>query len=85
MCVHAKSLQLCPTLCDPMDNSPPGYCIHRILEPRILEWVIGPSPGDRPDPGIEPLSLMYPELARGFFTTCATWEILTYVHTGIYA
>ena len=33
-----------------------------------------PSPGDLPDPGIEPLSLKSPELAGRFFTTTATWE-----------
>ena len=35
----AKSLQLCPTLCDPIDGSPPGSSVHRILQARILEWV----------------------------------------------
>ena len=35
----AKSLQLCPTLCDPIDSSPPGYPIPGILQARILEWV----------------------------------------------
>ena len=35
----AKSLQSCPTLCDPMDSSPPGSTVHRILQARILEWV----------------------------------------------
>ena len=33
-----------------------------------------PSPGDLPDPGIEPVSLMSPALGVGFFTTSATWE-----------
>ena len=33
-----------------------------------------PPPGDLPDPGIEPLSLMFPALAGWFFTTSATWE-----------
>ena len=33
-----------------------------------------PPPGDLPDPGIEPVSLMSPALAGGFFTTGATWE-----------
>ena len=37
--MHAKSLQLCPTLCDPMDSSPPGSSDHRILQARILEWI----------------------------------------------
>ena len=32
--------QLCPTLCDPRDYSPPGSSIHGILQARILEWVI---------------------------------------------
>ena len=35
----AKSLQLCPTLCDPIDSSPPGSIIPGILQARILEWV----------------------------------------------
>ena len=34
-CMHAKSLQLCPTLCGPMDSSPPGSSAHRILQ----EWI----------------------------------------------
>ena len=35
----AKSLQSCPTLCDPTDSSPPGSPIPGILQARILEWV----------------------------------------------
>ena len=35
----AKSLQLCPTLCDPKDNSPPGSPVPGILQPRTLERV----------------------------------------------
>ena len=34
------------------------------------------TPRDRPDPGVEPLSLVSPALAGGFFTTRATWEVL---------
>ena len=41
--VLAKSLQLCPTLCDPIDYSPPGFSVHGILQERILEWVAMPS------------------------------------------
>ena len=37
--MHAKLLQSCLTLCDPMDSSPPGSPVHRILQVRILEWV----------------------------------------------
>ena len=34
----AKSLQLCPTLCDPIDGSPPGSSVPGILQARTLEW-----------------------------------------------
>ena len=37
-CMHAKSLQSCPTLCDPMDSSPPGSSVHGIFQARVLEW-----------------------------------------------
>ena len=36
----AKSLQSCPTLCDPVDGSPPGSPILGILQARKLEWVL---------------------------------------------
>ena len=35
----AKSLQLCPTLCDPIDSSPPGSAVPGMLQARTLEWV----------------------------------------------
>ena len=35
----AKSLQLCPTLCDPIDSSSPGSPVPGILQARVLEWV----------------------------------------------
>ena len=35
----AKSLQSCPTLCDPLDSSPPGSSVQGFLQARILEWV----------------------------------------------
>ena len=35
----AKSLQSCPTLCDPMDCSLPGFSVPGILQARTLEWV----------------------------------------------
>ena len=40
----AKSLQSCPTLCDPIDGSPPGSHIPGILQARTLEWVPVPFP-----------------------------------------
>ena len=39
MVAAAKSLQLCPTLCDPGDGSPPGSPVPDILQARTLEWV----------------------------------------------
>ena len=42
-CVRAKLIHLCPTLCDPMDYSPPGSSVHEILQARTLEWVAMPS------------------------------------------
>ena len=46
-----KVTQSCPTLCDPVDHT-----VHGILQARILERVAVPSPGDLPNPGIEPRS-----------------------------
>ena len=74
--MHAKLLWSCPTLCDSVDHSLPGYSVHGILQARILEWVACPPPGSLPAPGIEPIFLMSPALAGGFFTTRATWEAL---------
>ena len=44
--------QSCPTLSDPMGCSLPSSSVHEIFQARVLEWVA--SPGDLPDPGIEP-------------------------------
>ena len=43
--VHAKSFQLCLTLCNPVDCSPPGSSVHGILQARILEWGAMPFSG----------------------------------------
>ena len=77
-CVCAKSFQSFPTLCDPINCSPPGSSAHGILQARILEWVFLPCPSlrDRPDPGVEPTSVRSPTLASGFSTTSTTWEAL---------
>ena len=40
--IHAKLLQSCPTLWDPMDRSPPDSSVPGILQARILEWVAIP-------------------------------------------
>ena len=57
-CMHTELLQSSSALSDPMDCNPPDSSVHGILQPRILEWVAMPYPGDLPDPGIEPMSLM---------------------------
>ena len=68
--------QSCLTLCDPMDGSPPGS---------LCPWAspgkntgvgchVLLRPGNLPDPGIEPTSLISPMLAGVFFTTSTTWE-----------
>ena len=63
---------LCPTLCDPMDCSPPGFSVHEILQTRTLKWVaLSFSRGSsRTRDG----SNAYPALAGGLFTSWATWE-----------
>ena len=71
-CLCVKSLQSCLPLCNPMDCSLPGSSVHG-LQAKILEWIAMP-PGNLPNPGIEPTSLMSSALAGRFFTTSATWE-----------
>ena len=70
--MSAKLLHLGPTLCDPMNCSPPGSSVHGILQ--ASHALPCCPPGDLPDPGMEPMSLMSTALAGGFSTTSATWE-----------
>ena len=42
LCLRVLVAQLCPTICDPMDCSPSGSSVQRILQARILEWVAIP-------------------------------------------
>ena len=84
MCVGAKTLQSCPILCDLMDCSLPDSSVHGILLQASLsmgfssqEYWHGlpcPPPGDLPNPGVEPSSLMSPAVAGRFSTTITTWE-----------
>ena len=53
MCLRVRAQQ-CLTLCNSTDCSPPGSSVLGIVQARILEWVAIPSPGDLPNPGIEP-------------------------------
>ena len=47
----------CPSLCNSIDHSPPGYSVHGISHGKILEWLPFPPPRDLSIPGIEPTSL----------------------------
>ena len=58
-CLYLVALS-CPTLCDPVDCSPPGSSVHEILQARILDWVAIPVSRDLPDPGLKPRSPALP-------------------------
>ena len=66
LCMCAQSSL---TLCDPMDCSPPGISVHGISSQENWNGLAFPTPGDLPNPGIEPTSLAFPALADRFFTT----------------
>ncbi|KAI4536980.1 hypothetical protein MG293_013183 [Ovis ammon polii] len=59
--------QSCPTLCDPMDYSPPGSSME-LSRQGYLSGFLFPPPGDLPGQEIESTSLVSPALAGGFFT-----------------
>ena len=61
---HAKLLQLCLTLCDPMDCSPSGPSIHGILQARILEWVAVPFSRGSFRPRDQTCISLYPAFGR---------------------
>ena len=76
LCLFAKSVQACPTLCDPRDwtvaRQAPLFMGFSRQE--FWSWLPCPPPGDLPNPGIEPESLLSPALAGGFCITSPTWE-----------
>ena len=51
---ESEVTQSCPTLCDPMDCSLPGSSVHGIFQQQYWSALPFPSPGDLPEPGIEP-------------------------------
>ena len=71
-----KSLQSCPTLCDPMDCSPPATSVHRILQAIILNWVAIPYSRGYSWPRDRTHISMSPALAGRFFRTSARITIL---------
>ena len=69
MCVCLVA-ELCLTLCNPIDCSPPGSSVHGILQARILEWVAISFTRDIQDTGIKPSApATYPALQEDPFTT----------------
>ena len=74
LCLVAHS---CPTLCHPMDYSPPGSSVHGILQARILEWVAMPSSKGSSQPR-DPTQVSHS--AGEFFTAWATREVHIYVY-----
>ena len=79
-----KSVQSCPTLCDPMDNSQPGSTVHRIFQAKILEWVeTSSSRGSSWPMDWTPVSCLLHEQA-GSWALAITWKIYTCVCVYIY-
>ena len=74
--MHAKSLQLCLTLCDPMDCRLPGSSVHGIFLAKILEWVTMPFSRGSSQPKDRTLISCVSCIAGRFFTHWATWEAL---------
>ena len=78
LCIHflaCKSLQLCLTLCKPMDLEPTRLlCPWEFSRQEYWSGLPCPPPGGFPDPGIELMSLKSPALASRFFTTSSTRE-----------
>ena len=72
-CVLAKLLQLCLTLCNPMDCSAPDFSIHGFSRQEYWSGL----------PGIKPTFLMSSALAGGFFTTSATWQTPKHMNTHV--
>ena len=66
--------QWCPTLCDPLDCCPRGSSVRGISRQEHWSGLPRPPPGDLPDPGIEPASLVPPALAGGLFTNAPRGE-----------
>ena len=68
LCVHARSVQSWLTLCDPVDYSPPGSSVHRIVQARMLEWTAISSSRGSSQRRVSPTSLASPTRAGRFFT-----------------
>ena len=68
----AQSLQSCSSLCNPMDDSPPGSSVTGFSKQEYWSGLPLPSPVYLPYPEVEPESPVSPALAGGFFITSTT-------------
>ena len=73
----AKLLQLCPTLCDPMDCCLPGSSVYGILQAKILAWVAIPFSRGSSQPRDQTCISYISCIGRRFFTTSATWKAIS--------
>ena len=69
VCVRAQLLQSCPTLCDPLDCSPPGSSAFGISQATILEWVVMPSSRGSSQPNDWTYVSWITCIVGGFFTS----------------
>ena len=83
LCVCAKSLQACPTLCDTMDHSLPGSSGRRDRTHGILQALPCPPPGGLSTQGSNPRPLHLLHWQAGSFTTSATWEALFFFKSSL--
>ena len=74
----AKSLQWCLTLCDPMDYGRQAPLSMGFSRQEYWSELPCPPPEDLPKPRIEPMFLVSPALAAGFFTTSNTWPLFIF-------
>ena len=81
-CVCVESLQVCLTLCDPMNCSLPGSSVHGILQSRILDWVAMPTSRGSSQPRDQTHISCVSCFADGVFTVNTTREALK---SGIYS
>ena len=73
VCVHT-CVQSCPTLCNPMDCSPPGSSVHELFQARILEWVAISYSRGSSQPRDWICIPCVSGIGRWILYHCATWE-----------
>ena len=78
--LHAKSLQSCPALCDPVDFRPPDSSVHGVLQARILEWIaLAFSRGSSQARDQTHIACVSPASAGRFLTTEPSGKTLLYL------